>query len=124
VVPHWWDRSGWNAASKEQENNKMAANAPPHTIRSRELEHPSPNLKAGRGPAWSKVLSSEDPVAIWERLQVFVRSAITSRDANLDEVTQGFFLLLLATGRFDAYKEERFSEAEIESDLMSLFRLE
>jgi hypothetical protein len=102
----------------------MAANAPPHTIPSRELEHPSPNLKAGRPPAWSKVLSSEDPGAIWERLQVFVRSAVTNRDANLDEVTQGFFLLLLATGRFDAYKEERFSEAEIELDLMSLFRLE
>jgi hypothetical protein len=102
----------------------MAANAPPHTIPSRELEHPSRNLKAGRGPAWSEVLSSEDPGAIWERLQAFVRSAATSRDANLDEATQGFFLLLLAAGRFDAYRKERFSEAEIELDLMSLFRLE
>jgi hypothetical protein len=69
-------------------------------------------------------LSREDPAAIWERLRVFVRSAATSDDADFDELTQGLFLLLLATGRFDARREERFSEAEIETDLTSLFRLE
>ena len=69
-------------------------------------------------------LSTEQPVAIWERLDIFVRSAVSHPGANYEELTQGFFLLLLATGRFETYREERFSEAEIEADLLSLFRPE
>jgi len=102
----------------------MAANAPPHRVPAREFGPPSGNLKTGRGPTWPEVLSGDDPVAIWERLEVFVRSAVATNDADFDELTQGFFLLLLATERFDFYREERFSDAEIEVDLMSLFRLE
>jgi hypothetical protein len=73
---------------------------------------------------WLEILSSEDPVAMWERLDVFVRSAVTNPYADYDELTQGFFLLLLATGRFDTYREEEFSDAEIEVDLLSLLRPE
>src|SRR5215467_4350114 len=102
----------------------MAANAPPHRVPARGFGPLSGNLKAVRGTTWPEALSSGDPVAIWERLEVFVRSAGTNDDADFDDLTQGFFLLLLATGRFDFYREERFSDAEIEMDLMSLFRLE
>ena len=103
---------------------KMAANLPPHTMPAREPDPAPASLEIKPPPCWLEILSSEDPGAMWERLDVFVRSAVTNPDADYDEITQGFFLLLLATGRFDTYREEQSSDAEIEVDLLSLLRPE
>ena len=74
----------------------------------------------GQDPDLRELLVREDARAIWDRIQVLIRSLDPT--ACLDQVTQDVFVCLLATDRIGAYLREDYSEDEIVLDLLSISR--
>jgi hypothetical protein len=74
----------------------------------------------GQEPDLRELLVREDARAVWDRIQVLIRSLDPTAYLDLDQVTQDVFVCLLATDRIGAYLREDYSEDEIVLDLLSI----
>jgi hypothetical protein len=75
-----------------------------------------PNL-VGQEPDLRELLYREDGRAVWERIQVLIRSLYPT--PYPDQVTQDVFVCLLATDRIGAYLKGDYTEDEIVLDLLA-----
>lgn len=73
-----------------------------------------------RGTNWREVFAEEDSGAIWENLLSLIESVATDEAANSLSKAQALFISLLSKGSFMEYTENRFSNDEIEQELLSI----
>jgi hypothetical protein len=72
------------------------------------------------GSGWRELLLLQNAQAIWDKIASTVRTVRTGDDSPPDQLTQDLFIRLLVTDRLRFYIESRFTDDQIDEDILSL----